>query len=106
MFEILQNLPAYSPKRFTCPETTYKNLTKQVKTHLAGAMKLYQKWWETDNNTVYELALEELEKVCYANGLLLDTCRDDVVIDRYSKRCTFMLDLAVALLGDSPLKHG
>ena len=99
MFEVLENIPAYSSRSPThITRQAYDKAVNSFIKHLEKAFERFEAYWRTDNNALFDMSLEELLKASRFMDIIV-CIADEKTIEKLSKRATFMYDLAAAMMG-------
>lgn len=100
MFEILEQVPAYSIKLEThITRDAYSEAATSFTKHLTRAFELFRAYWNTGNERLFDMSLEELGKARNFMDVIMYAVADDKIMDKMSKRATFMYDLAATMMG-------
>ena len=100
MFEVLEQVPGYSNKTTThITRQAYDEATTSFTGHLKKAFELFNGYWRTSNALLLDMSLEELLKARNFMDVIMYAVADDKVINKMSKRATFMYDLAATMMG-------
>lgn len=101
MFEVLEGVPAHRPSSAASQALTkeaYDNTVSAFTQHLKRAFQLYEAWWKSGDDLLYDMSLEEILKARrFMESIVIQA--GDKVAERLSKRATFMFDLAACMGG-------
>jgi len=99
VLEVLEAIPSYKPGKIT--KEDYDKAVWSFQQHLNRALELYRAWWKSGDALLLDMSLEELLKAGRFMDSIVYAVGDEKVVEKLSKRATFMYDLTGAMMGQT-----
>ena len=98
--QVLTSIPAYSSKNFRgTTEEEYQVAVDNFRETFNKAVELFEAYWRTGNDRLFDMSLEALEKAWMYMEVLVDKVTEEALLVKLCNRGTFTYDMAAVMMG-------